>query len=37
MSESGERDLSQPLPFWRAARGVFDLSLEGMIWSRAAC
>jgi ABC-type transport system involved in multi-copper enzyme maturation permease subunit len=34
MSEPGTRDLSQPLPFWRAARGVFDLSLEGMIWSR---
>lgn len=28
------RDTSQPLPFLRAARVVFDLSLESMIWSR---
>jgi ABC-2 type transport system permease protein len=28
------RDTSRPLPFGRAARGVFDLSLEGMVWSR---
>ena len=28
------RDTAQPLPFLRAARGVFDLSLDGMIWSR---
>lgn len=28
------RDTSRPLPFGRAARGVFDLALEGMIWSR---
>ncbi len=23
-----------PVPFFRAARAVFDLSLEGMVWSR---
>lgn len=28
------RDVSRPLPFWPAARGVFGLSLEGMVWSR---
>jgi ABC-2 type transport system permease protein len=28
------RDPSRPLPFLPAARGVFGLSLEGMIWSR---
>ncbi len=28
------RDTTQPLPFLRAARGVFDLSLDAMIWSR---
>ncbi|HUG53729.1 MAG TPA: ABC transporter permease [Vicinamibacteria bacterium] len=28
------RDLSRPVPFLRAARSVFDLSLEGMVWSR---
>jgi ABC-type transport system involved in multi-copper enzyme maturation permease subunit len=28
------RDLERPLPFWSAARRVFDLALEGMIWSR---
>jgi ABC-2 type transport system permease protein len=28
------RDTTQPLPFGRAVRGVFDLALEGMIWSR---
>jgi len=29
-----ERDTSRPLPFLGAARGVFELSLEAMIWSR---
>ncbi len=28
------RDTTRPLPFALAARRVFDLSLEGMIWSR---
>lgn len=28
------RDTSRPLPFPDAARRVFDLALEGMIWSR---
>jgi ABC-2 type transport system permease protein len=28
------RDTTRPLPFLPAARAVFDLSLEGMIWSR---
>ena len=28
------RDTEHPLPLLRAARGVFDLTLEGMIWSR---
>lgn len=28
------RDTTRPLPFLKAARGVFDLALEGMIWSR---
>jgi ABC-2 type transport system permease protein len=28
------RDEARPLPFLRAARGVFDLSLDGMVWSR---
>jgi ABC-2 type transport system permease protein len=28
------RDTAQPLPFWPAARGVFDLSFDGMVWSR---
>ena len=28
------RDATRPLPLLRAARGVFDLALEGMIWSR---
>ncbi|MGD8897335.1 MAG: ABC transporter permease [Acidobacteriota bacterium] len=28
------RDTSQPVPFVPATRAVFDLSLEGMIWSR---
>lgn len=28
------RDTTQPVPFLHAARAVFDLSLEGMIWSR---
>ncbi len=28
------RDTSRPLPFAAAARAVFDLSLEGMVWTR---
>jgi ABC-2 type transport system permease protein len=28
------RDTSRPVPFARAARAVFDLALEGMVWSR---
>jgi ABC-2 type transport system permease protein len=28
------RDTSRPLPFLAGARGVFDLALEGMVWSR---
>lgn len=28
------RDTARPLPFTSAARGVFDLALEGMLWSR---
>jgi ABC-type transport system involved in multi-copper enzyme maturation permease subunit len=28
------RDQDRPVPFFRAARAVFDLSLEGMVWSR---
>jgi ABC-2 type transport system permease protein len=28
------RDTARPLPFPRAARAVFDLALEGMLWSR---
>lgn len=28
------RDLSRALPFGRAVRAVFDLALEGMVWSR---
>ena len=28
------RDTSRPLPFATGARAVFDLSLEGMMWSR---
>jgi len=28
------RDVTRPVTFWRAARAVFDLSLEGMVWSR---
>jgi ABC-type transport system involved in multi-copper enzyme maturation permease subunit len=28
------RDASKPLPFGRAVGGVFDLALEGMVWSR---
>ena len=31
---AGGRDLSRPVPFLRAAKAVFDLSLEGMVWSR---
>jgi ABC-type transport system involved in multi-copper enzyme maturation permease subunit len=28
------RDTTRPLPFLPAARGVFDLSLDAMVWSR---
>ncbi len=28
------RDQSKPVPFLNAARSVFDLTLEGMVWSR---
>jgi len=28
------RDTAQPLPFFPAARGIFTLSLDAMIWSR---
>jgi ABC-type transport system involved in multi-copper enzyme maturation permease subunit len=28
------RDVEKPVPFRLAARGVFDLALEGMMWSR---
>ena len=28
------RDTAKPIPFWRAARGVFTLSLDAMVWSR---
>jgi ABC-2 type transport system permease protein len=28
------RDVTRPVAFLRAAKGVFDLSLEGMVWSR---
>jgi ABC-2 type transport system permease protein len=28
------RDTAQPLPFFPAARGIFTLSLDGMVWSR---
>ena len=28
------RDTSRPLPFVQGARAVFDLSLEGMVWTR---
>jgi ABC-2 type transport system permease protein len=28
------RDQSRPVPFFLAARRVFDLTLEGMVWSR---
>ena len=28
------RDTAAPLPFAQAARAVFDLALEGMVWSR---
>ena len=31
---AGGRDLTRPVSFLRAARAVFDLSLEGMVWSR---
>ena len=29
-----ERDTSRPVPFFSAAKAVFDLTLEGMVWSR---
>lgn len=29
-----ERDTTRPLPLLQAARAIFDLSLEGMVWSR---
>jgi ABC-2 type transport system permease protein len=32
-ARGGARDTTRPLPFVRAARGVFDLSLERMVWS----
>jgi ABC-2 type transport system permease protein len=28
------RDTSRPVPFLHGAQGVFDLALEGMVWSR---
>jgi ABC-2 type transport system permease protein len=28
------RDVTRPVPFLRAVKAVFDLSLEGMVWSR---
>jgi ABC-2 type transport system permease protein len=28
------RDTSRPVPFARAARAMFDLALDGMVWSR---
>jgi ABC-2 type transport system permease protein len=28
------RDLTRPVPFAQATRAVFDLALEGMVWSR---
>jgi ABC-2 type transport system permease protein len=28
------RDTTRPLPFARAVAGIFDLALEGMVWSR---
>ncbi len=31
---AGARDVTRPVPFWPAARAVFDLALEGMVWSR---
>lgn len=34
MSGAPARDTSRPLPWLRAARCVFDLALEGMVWSR---
>jgi ABC-2 type transport system permease protein len=32
--EAPVRDTTRPLPFLQAARSVFDLALEGMLWSR---
>jgi ABC-type transport system involved in multi-copper enzyme maturation permease subunit len=34
VSGADGRDVTRPVPFLRAARAVFDLSLEGMVWSR---
>lgn len=34
MSASAPREAARPLAFLPAARGVFDLTLEGMLWSR---
>jgi len=34
MTEAPSRDTSATLPFASAARGVFDLSFEAMLWSR---
>jgi ABC-2 type transport system permease protein len=28
------REPSRPLPFWPAARAVFEIALEGLLWSR---
>jgi ABC-type transport system involved in multi-copper enzyme maturation permease subunit len=28
------RDTTRPVPFWHAARSIFDLALDGMVWSR---
>ena len=33
-SSADARDLSRHVPFLRAAKAVYDLSLEGMVWSR---
>jgi ABC-type transport system involved in multi-copper enzyme maturation permease subunit len=34
VSSASGRDLDRPVPFLRAMRALFDLSLEGMVWSR---
>jgi ABC-type transport system involved in multi-copper enzyme maturation permease subunit len=33
-ARQGQRDVTRPLPFRRAARAVFELALDGMFWSR---